>query len=56
MKHLEQYFSPSVVRIFLHLACAIRRPSHWHWHWRGIQRELPCHHWSITATRTSHSF
>lgn len=28
-------------RIFLHLTCCIRRPSHWRWHWQGIQRELP---------------
>ena len=27
-------------RILLHLACAMRRPSHWNWHWQGVQREI----------------
>jgi len=30
-------------RILLHLACAMRQPSHWNFHWHGIQREFPLH-------------
>ena len=40
MKHSNLISLSGFDRILLHLACAIRRPSHWQWHWQGIQREL----------------
>ncbi len=40
MKSLNIVSSTSLGRILLHLACGMRRPSHWRWHWQGIQREL----------------